>query len=657
MKKRIHIIALVVFIGVIQTSVKAQINVPDANFKSVLLSNSSINTNMNGEIEQSEAIAFNGTIAADNLNIADLTGIEEFINLSSLYVNNNLLTTLDLSANTQLMYLNCSENQLTSLDVSGLVNMTDLYCSENSLATLDLPLGGVLSILDCSVNNLTVLDFANSTSIYDLNCSNNSLANIYLTNCTNLHYLNCSYNLIQCLDVSGNTNLQSVNVSNNSLEAFNIKNGNNTDISYFDFYANNNPSLVCVQVDDTLYAQGNWTSGIDNWVDFNTNCGIPQAGFTTNAPVCIGSPVIFTDTSVSPYLLNYVWDFGDGDPFSFIQNPVHTYTGGGDYFPNLTVSNCYGSSYASTNISMGVDITGDILASTTVDDGFVMLFKFQPGYIAFDTIANEPLEGPSYYLGGVGPGEYLVKIIPNPVTFPDLLPTYHYSEWAWDSADVITVGCVNNVMADVNMIPEITLTTGVGLLHGQIIEGPGYGRAQGDPVHGVDVKLGITATSQLVGNTTTDNNGEYSFGLVPFGTYTIFVDIPGLLRDSSYTITIDSSNYEYLNLDYIIDSSKIFIVNPIGIEDHANQTELNVFPNPAKDQLFLNYVLSSNAKVKMEIYNLLGTQVRSYINSEQAMGIYTYQVNTLAAGLENGIYLINLSVNGNITSRKVVINR
>ena len=47
--------------------------------------------------------------------IIDLTGIEHFTNLQTLYVNSNQLESLDISFNTDLIELRCQENQLSSL--------------------------------------------------------------------------------------------------------------------------------------------------------------------------------------------------------------------------------------------------------------------------------------------------------------------------------------------------------------------------------------------------------------------------------------------------------------------------------------------------------------------------------------------------------------
>ena len=69
--------------------------------------------------------------------IHDLTGIEDFTALTSLVCSNNQLTSLDVSSNIALTYyLFCNENQLTSLDVRN-CNNANLY-SFNSKGNPDL---------------------------------------------------------------------------------------------------------------------------------------------------------------------------------------------------------------------------------------------------------------------------------------------------------------------------------------------------------------------------------------------------------------------------------------------------------------------------------------------------------------------------------------
>ena len=115
--------------------------IPDANFKARLLNpnNSSsgitasnynftynntpyadidytycdVDINGDGEIQYSEAqlITF---LNLDNRNISSLEGIEAFTNLKSLSCNENLLTNLNVTSLSNLIYLNCGGNQFTA---------------------------------------------------------------------------------------------------------------------------------------------------------------------------------------------------------------------------------------------------------------------------------------------------------------------------------------------------------------------------------------------------------------------------------------------------------------------------------------------------------------------------------------------------------------
>ena len=163
-----------------------QTYVPDNNFEAYLENNG-----------MGDGIAFNDSVftsAIDTLTyldvsmgagsatgIFDLTGIEDFTALTTLYCYSNQLTTLDVSQNTALTYLNCNNNQLTSLDVSNNTALTSLSCYLNHLTSLDVSSNTVLTTFNCFDNQLTSLDVRNgnntnmSFAIYNnpnLNCIN-----------------------------------------------------------------------------------------------------------------------------------------------------------------------------------------------------------------------------------------------------------------------------------------------------------------------------------------------------------------------------------------------------------------------------------------------------------------------------------------------------
>ena len=230
-------------------------------------------------------------------NIADLTGIEDFIllesldcyfnQLTSLVVSNNTaltylncyatqLTNLDVSANTNLTYLNCSDNQLTNLDVSQNTALTDLRCYINQITSLDVSQNMVLTNLSVSDNQLTSLDVSGNTALTGLGCAENQLTSLDLSQNIALVGLICGQplgsggNLLTSLDVSNNTALTYLWCNNNLLTSLDVRNGNNTLLDT-SFWCTGNPNLTCIDVDDPAWSTTNWTS-IDPQHSFSTNC-------------------------------------------------------------------------------------------------------------------------------------------------------------------------------------------------------------------------------------------------------------------------------------------------------------------------------------------------------------------------------------------------
>ena len=90
-------------------------SIPDANFELTLL-NYGYDFVIDGFVETS-AIDTVTELMINNNNISDLTGVESFIALQSLFCYDNNLSTLNLVNNTQLFEVTCSNNNLTSIDL------------------------------------------------------------------------------------------------------------------------------------------------------------------------------------------------------------------------------------------------------------------------------------------------------------------------------------------------------------------------------------------------------------------------------------------------------------------------------------------------------------------------------------------------------------
>lgn len=105
-------------------------NFPDANFRQ-FLHDFEMN---NGDDYLSDAeLSLITSLNVSGCGIADLKGLEFFPKLRSLDCSNNQLTTLDVTKNDRLEELYCQNNQLTTLDLSGNVLLSSFDCSVNHI--------------------------------------------------------------------------------------------------------------------------------------------------------------------------------------------------------------------------------------------------------------------------------------------------------------------------------------------------------------------------------------------------------------------------------------------------------------------------------------------------------------------------------------------
>ena len=101
----------------------------------------------------------------NNLGIDNLTGVEDFTALTYLDCSENYLTSLDVSNNTALDALVCNNNSLTDLDVTNNPLLTELYCGMNNLGLLDVSNNPLLTHLYCEGTGLSSLDISNNNVV------------------------------------------------------------------------------------------------------------------------------------------------------------------------------------------------------------------------------------------------------------------------------------------------------------------------------------------------------------------------------------------------------------------------------------------------------------------------------------------------------------
>ena len=107
------------------------VKINDDKFLEALI-DQGVDTNADGIISPAEAELITELYISD-YEIANLAGIEAFVNLAVLICDSNKLTRLDLSKHVNLENLSCSGNLLTLVKVSGNTALRLLDCRENYL--------------------------------------------------------------------------------------------------------------------------------------------------------------------------------------------------------------------------------------------------------------------------------------------------------------------------------------------------------------------------------------------------------------------------------------------------------------------------------------------------------------------------------------------
>jgi hypothetical protein len=376
----------------------------------------------------------------------------------------------------------------------------------------------------------------------------------------------------------------------------------------------------------------------------------------TSATVCFGDTATLNGSATGgtpPY--TYSWY----DGVTVYNTPtinVSPLTSGG-YTLTVTDGMCTGAANTNVIIIPSRDIAGNVsFSGGAVAGSSIVLYAYEPFLAHFDTVQTGTTDGSgNFFFNAVNHGQYLMEVYPS-ASYTSLIPTYYGNQFLWDSAAIIIHGCSVNDTLNISCV-EDSVITGPGFLHGTILEDAGF-RSPGDPVPGVDVKLGRNPGGQLVTSTQTDSSGSYTFSSIGYGNYTIYVDIPGLERDSSYTLTIDTTHTVFNYLDYTVDSTTIHYVPNAGVGIHTSEQKSNflVYPNPSKGNATIEYTITTESEVNLGIYNILGVKVADLLSGHQQTGTYKFIFSDKNVRLNSGVYFIALFTNGKTKIQKIIIS-
>ena len=150
----------------------------------------------------------------------------------------------------------------------------------------------------------------------------------------------------------------------------------------------------------------------------------------------------------------------------------------------------------------------------------------------------------------------------------------------------------------------------------------------------------------------------------PYGTQgSLPTQIPaGSTQSYTYTYTIPATwNFDKLHfIGLLLDMSTGEVLNAnnvinsyVGIQERDNKFTFNVYPNPVTTNATVAFTLIKTSDVKLEITDLLGSRV--YSEAPRTFSAGSNTINIGSNDLNSGIYLVKLTIDGKVYSRKISI--
>lgn len=311
--------------------------------------------------------------------------------------------------------------------------------------------------------------------------------------------------------------------------------------------------------------------------------------------------------------------------------------------------------YAQTNVIRGVAITDEEMPVTS---GYAKIYgcTFYQRAPLNDSVRLA--DNGTFEFADIPLGEYIITVIPTGEAKEEYLPTYFPESEYWEFAEDIIVDNLNKEHFYPVIVQKRSQFTGISRLGGTVEEEEytnvspvKFSKARPSKKSRV-VMAGSKAqksTYQVVSVTETDDEGNFSFNNIEDGDYFVWADIPGLPCEPVYFIEVSGgswiSNLDYLVTEDIIEGTGYPIYDML--EAGSADDELQIFPNPASDQITINSAEFRQANI--DFYDVQGKHLK---HMELSTG-QSEQVNV--SDLKAGQYIIRFMSDEQIIFRKLTI--
>jgi PKD repeat protein len=94
--------------------------------------------------------------------------------------------------------------------------------------------------------------------------------------------------------------------------------------------------------------------------------------------------------------------------------------------------------------------------------------------------------------------------------------------------------------------------------------------------------------------------------------------------------------------------------NTVGIDEFTSSLNFSVFPNPTTENTTIAFDLTEKQNVNVMVYDIVGKEIVTVVNTELAPGEYKYEMNKNTK-LAPGVYFVKLTAGTHTITKKLIV--
>ena len=369
----------------------------------------------------------------------------------------------------------------------------------------------------------------------------------------------------------------------------------------------------------------------------STTCVPTPDFYASRTRICKGSNITFTKNILNGTETSRVWNFEGGTPAtSTAVSPVVSYSAAGIYSVSLSATNAAGTNTVTKTQYIRVDNTlADVVATGNYYEGFETPTILDYTWESYDLDNNGHKWAYAANAGTLGSNAVVMNA---------------YGNYAQD--------------IDVMMSPSFDLTSPLNQVFTFKIAAASTTTVTADIQDELRVffstNCGATWLQRAIyTGTTLINNPATTSAFVPNGSTiwtTNTITIPSFFQTSNAFVKFQYKSSFASNNVYIDDINISSLTVGLNEMQDANPNFL-IFPNPSNDKATVSYQLNTDAKVGIQIIDVLGKSIYQKSPITQSAGNYSETISKNELNMSNGVYFVKLLINNKIHVQKLIISK